>query len=96
MVLSQILPFAANFVVILFFSSSWMSISTASLKNKMPRNFLQKRICYSTNNRRKYGKNLGISLNFGNNSNLFWCWKTAASYEGYRKINPWFERWYEG
>ena len=47
MTLSQILPFASNFVVILFFVSSWMSISTASPKNKMPRNFLQKLICKS-------------------------------------------------
>jgi hypothetical protein len=42
--LLQILSFAAKFVVILFFRSSWMSVSTASQKKKMPRIFLQKRI----------------------------------------------------
>ncbi len=47
MALSQILPFALNLVVSLFFSSSWMSLSTASPKNKPPKDFLQKRICDS-------------------------------------------------
>jgi hypothetical protein len=49
MALLQILSFAAKFVVILFFRSSWMSVSLRPQKKKMPRIFLQKRICNSAN-----------------------------------------------